>query len=313
MSTVDRGGLVRWAPAATVLGVVALTVVSAVVVGRSPEPSGHQTALACRPRPTSTEPVSNSPTSSPSQASPTGPTRSTNPSRPSGPPSPSRPPDCPPSPSPTSSATLPRSTVTTTTTTTAPPSAPSTCSGLIDQAVAEGPRPDREAMSAALLETLRRAGLAGQPSEARHPRLDPPPSEIRFDVTDAGGPGGIRIEVARYLDPAAATPEVLARTYDCLRATYPAGGRLGDGTPMPDVRRLPDGGTVLASDCAIRAGTRGCSQILHGATGLRVEIGAYLWAFSTDTGGALPPLTRTAMPLTVDEMLALAQAIEALG
>lgn len=309
MTTVDRGRLARWAPAATVLGVVALTVLTVIVIGRSPQPSGPTTTLACLPGP-STEPVSAAPTSATSPTSAPSPTPTMSPPRSSRPPSPANPPDCPPAPSPTSSSTLPRPTATPNTPT---PPPPSTCSDLIDHAGRSGPLPDQEAVAAALLDTLRRAGLAGQPSTAGHPKLEPSPSEVRFDVSDAGGPGGIRIEVSRYLDSTVTTPDAVAGAHDCLRARFPQGGRLGDGNPMPDVRRLPGGGTVIASDCAITAGTRGCAQILYGATGLRIEVGAYLWAFSTDTGGTLPPVTRTTMPLTVDEMLALTQAIDALG
>lgn len=135
--------------------------------------------------------------------------------------------------------------------------------------------------------------------------------EIRYDVNDTAGPGSVRVDVTRYLFPEWATPRTAAMTFDCLTAQIQNAPWRGN-VPGLSVQRLPDGATAVISDCVILAGTRGCSQVVYGTTGLRVEVGAYLFAFSTDTGGELPPLTRTTMPLTTDQMLHLAQAIEAL-
>jgi hypothetical protein len=167
------------------------------------------------------------------------------------------------------------------------------------------PVPDRQAVLARILAAAREAGLSARESTRRPEQ--PEPAQIYFDVTDAGGTGGLYVRVERFLRPESITPQTAQTIYTCL-VMKPV---INDYTTAS---RLPDGSSATIGNCAHYPDSHDCSPVtLFSTNGIAVQIVGKLFAFSTAAGDIQPRATRDTEPLTVPQMLQLAQAIAAVA
>lgn len=135
------------------------------------------------------------------------------------------------------------------------------------------------------------------------PQPNATPAGSYFDITGQGGQGALLVQVARYLRPEWSTRPTTDRAFTCLHDNPLRGNT--------SVNRLADGSTAVIGNCG---SSTNCGPVaVFSTNGIAVQVAGTLFASSAGGGSGQPRVIRDGEPLTVPQMLHLAETIAALS